>query len=131
MQYGDFREEEKNGAKAYWNPDDSSIFGLQRQLKTVQLNGFLGSSDTSAELENTTESILNTRDTEFVFIKFLLKNLTELETMTVITTEELNNFTPSQKCEILFQLSSRLLEFPRSSKKARLLIYPDNQTGKF
>ena len=105
------------------------MFGLQQHLKTVKINGFLGSSDTSAEFETTTESILDARDTEFVFVKFLLKNLTELETMIITTTEELNNFPALKKLDILFQLSSKLLAFPRSSTKAQVLLHPDRPTG--
>ncbi|KAM0941649.1 putative F-box domain, FBD domain, leucine-rich repeat domain superfamily [Dioscorea sansibarensis] len=125
---GDFLEEEKRGIKAYWKPDDSSVFGLQQHLKTVKINGFLGSSDTSAEFETTTKSILDARDTEFVFVKFLLKNLTELETMIITTTEELNNFPALKKVDILFQLFSKLLAFPRSSTKAQVLLHPDQLT---
>ena len=128
IQPGDFLEEEKRGIKVYWKPDDSSVFGLQQHLKTVKINGFLGSSDTSAEFETTTESILDARDTEFVFVKFLLKNLTELETMIITTTEELNNFPALKKLDILFQLSSKLLAFPRSSTKAQVLLHPYRPT---
>ncbi|XP_039145565.1 putative F-box/LRR-repeat protein At4g13960 isoform X3 [Dioscorea cayenensis subsp. rotundata] len=125
---GDFYKEEKSGINAYWKPDDSSVLGLQQHLKTVKINGFLGSLDTSAEFETTTESILNARDTEFVFVKFLLRNLTELETMIITITEELDNFPALKKLDILSQLSSRLLAFSKSSRKAQILINPDQLT---
>lgn len=107
------------------------MLGLQQHLKTVKINGFLGSLDTSAEFETTTESILNARDTEFVFVKFLLRNLTELETMIITITEELDNFPALKKLDILSQLSSRLLAFSKSSRKAQILINPDQLTGNF
>ena len=110
-----------HGVTEYWKPDVC----LHHNIRTVRIHGFLGSSGLSAMAKSkATEDILNAPSTELELVNFLLKSLTKLETMMIITTKELNNLSASKKLGILCQLSSRLLAFPRSSPKAQVSINP-------
>ncbi|XP_039146681.1 F-box/FBD/LRR-repeat protein At5g22700-like isoform X2 [Dioscorea cayenensis subsp. rotundata] len=102
----------------------------KQHLRTVAIHGILGSKSFSSTAELVpTEDILDRRRTEFEFVRFLLKNLKELETMFITPTEGLNTFSDSKKLDILFQLSSRLLSLPRSSPNVQVIIRPIQHTG--